>query len=274
MTRGRFTTADGVGLDYVDEGTGTPVLWQHGLGATQAQVAEVFPQSPGLRRISLECRGHAGSELGPPEAVSIRRFAEDTVALLDHLGVGRATVGGISMGAAMALHLAVHHPRRVGALILARPAWVSDPAPERLTIYRDVAQLLAQHGAEEGLARLQASERYRLLARESPDNAASLRSFFRGDPASLVELLDRIPAQGPEVDRDQIARLALPTLVIANERDYVHSIEMARELAGLIPGATIEIIPPKSAAGGSYVAFFKAALARFLAARSFGATLI
>ena len=45
MTRGSFKTRDGCLVNYVDEGDGMPVLWQHGLGATQAQVAEVFPES-------------------------------------------------------------------------------------------------------------------------------------------------------------------------------------------------------------------------------------
>ena len=264
MTRGSFRTRDGCLLNYVDEGEGAPVLWQHGLGATQAQPAEAFPAPSQFRRITLECRGHADSELGAPEALSIQQFAEDALGLLDHLGVSRAVVGGISLGATIALRLAVHHPERVSGLIIARPAWSSESAPQRLKIYLDVAELLAQYGPEQGLARLQASERYRLVMKESPDNAASMRSFFARDSASTVALLGRIPAQGPGVSREQMARLVLPTLVIANEGDYVHSIAMATEIAALIPGATLRIIPSKNAAGGAYVEAFRAALEEFL----------
>ncbi len=271
MTRGSFKTRDGCRVNYVDEGPGegdrTPVLWQHGLGATQAQVAEVFPESSRFRRISMECRGHADSELGAPEGLSIQQFAEDAVALLDHLEVRRAVVGGISLGAAIALRLAIHHPERVSELIIARPAWVCDSAPERLRIYIDVAELLAQYGSEQGLERLHATERYQLVLRESPDNAASMRSFFhRANPASTVALLSRIPAQGPGVTRDQISRLALPTLVIANEGDYVHSIATATEVAALIPGAKLKVIPSKNSSRDAYVEAFKAALDEFLTA--------
>lgn len=267
MTRGSFRTRDGCRVSYVDEGEGMPVLWQHGLGATQTQAAEVFPESPRLRRITLECRGHGDSEVGVPEALSIRQFAEDAVGLLDHLGVKRAVAGGISLGAAIALRLAVQHPDRVGALILARPAWISESSPERLRIYLDVAELLAQSGPAQGLERLQASERYRQLMSASPDNAASMRSFFQRDPASTVALLSRIPAQGPGVTREQISGIVLPTLVIANEGDHVHSIEMATELAALIPGSMLEIIPSKSAPGNAYLNAFKTALGEFLSAR-------
>ena len=175
MTRGSFKTRDGCRVNYVDEGDGVPVLWQHGLGATQAQVAEVFPESSQFRRITMECRGHADSELGATAGLSIQQFADDAVVLLDHLGVRRAVVGGISLGAAIALRLAVHYPERVSAQIIARPAWVNEAAPENLEIYLDVAKLLEQYGPEQGLELLQATERYRLVMRESTDNAASMR---------------------------------------------------------------------------------------------------
>src|SRR5690349_23414278 len=142
MKRGSFVTADGCRISYVDEGEGLPVLWQHGLGATQAQAAEVFPEFSRFRRLTLECRGHGDSQLGAPEGLSIAQFADDALALLDHLSVERAVAGGISLGAAIAVRLAVHHPGRVGGLIVARPAWLDDP-PERMKIYLDVAELLA-----------------------------------------------------------------------------------------------------------------------------------
>jgi pimeloyl-ACP methyl ester carboxylesterase len=264
MTRGSFKTTDGCAINYVDEGDGVPVLWQHGLGATQAQAAEVFPQASGFRRITMECRGHADSELGALEALSIEQFTDDATSLLDHLGVSRAVVGGISLGAAIALRLAVYS-QRVSALIIARPAWIDERVPERMQIYLDVAELLAQHGSVQGLERLHASERYRLVMSESPDNAASMRIFFQRDnPASTVALLSRIPARGLGVTGEQMSRLSLPTLVIANEGDYVHSVAMATEVAERIRGAKLKIIPAKNAIGGAYVKTFKSALDEFL----------
>jgi len=264
MTRGSFNTRDGCRLDYVDEGNGLPVLWQHGLGATQAQAAEVFPESSRLRRITLECRGHAASDLGAAFDLSIPQFVHDALRLLYHLAVERGVVGGISLGAAIALRLAVHDPERVSALIIARPAWVAEFAPENLRIYIDVAYLLAKYGPEQGLERFQVSERYRQVMSVSPDNAASLRSFFAREQRSTLALLAQIPAQGPGVTREQLSRLALPTLVIANEGDYVHSVAMATEVAGLIPGAKLKIIPSKNDAREPYLEAFKAALAEFL----------
>jgi len=106
-----------------------PVVWQHGLGADRSQPAEVFPHSPAVGRITLECRGHGASALGDPEKLAMATFAEDVVALLDHLDIARAVVGGISLGAAVALRVAASHADRVAALILARPA--CSPRPHR-----------------------------------------------------------------------------------------------------------------------------------------------
>ena len=71
-------------------------------------------------------------------------FAGDILAAADAHDARRFVAGGISMGAAIALRLAVRHPDRVAALILARPAWVDTAAPENMRPYAEVAALLAR----------------------------------------------------------------------------------------------------------------------------------
>lgn len=262
--RGHFTTADGCRLAFEVEGEGPPVLWQHGLGATAAQPAEVFPES-GWQRLTLVCRGHEGSDLGPPEALSIAQFAEDALALLDHLGVERAVLGGISLGAAIALRLAVTRPGRARALILGRPAWVDQPAPATLAAYLEVARHLARQGAV-GRALFQSGQVYRDLSLASPDNAASLVGFFaRPLPQTTVALLSRIPLDGPGVSAAEIAALTLPTQVLVTGEDHVHPAAYGAQLAALIPGASLVHLPPKGRDKAAHVAGFRAAMAEFLA---------
>lgn len=269
MSGGEFTTCDGCRLAYVSEGEGLPVLWQHGLGADGGQPAEVFPDVTGVRRITLECRGHGRSDLGDKDRLSIAQFADDALALLDHLGVDRAVVGGISLGAAIALRLAALHPTRVIGLVLARPAWVDETAPDRLAIYRDVAALLRDLGPADGRRLLLELPQYRVVMDVSPDNAASMRSFFdRPRPETTIALLDRIPRQGPGVPRDAIRRLDVPTRVVANDQDYVHSLATARTLAELIPDADLRLVTSKTVDRDRYVAEFREALADFLRGRA------
>jgi len=265
MTHGFFQTRDGCRLAYVDEGHGTPVLWQHGLGADRNQPAEVFPDMEGIRRITLECRGHGLSELGDASALSIRQFAEDALDLLDLLQVRRAVAGGISLGAAIALRLATVYPDRASCLILARPAWVCENAPQHLQIYREVAQLLERHGPEQAGQRLNASTLLREVETVSPDNAASMQGFFRRpNPLSTIELLGRIPAQGPGVSRSAVNELELPTLVIANGQDFVHPVETAQTLCHLIRDASFQLITSKTESRERYVEEFQHVLREFL----------
>lgn len=268
MTEGVFTTADGCRLAFVDAGEGLPVLWQHGLGADRAQPAEVFPDDLPVRRLTLECRGHGASDLGEEREISIAGFTADVLALMDHLRVERAVVGGISLGAAIALRLAVRHPDRVAGLILARPAWIDGDGPAPLRIYREVAEAIERFGYGEGRRHFEQSSLLAEVEAESPDNAASLRSFF--DPVRsdrVVPLLMRIPADGTGVTRDDIGLIATPTLVIANGRDYVHPLATARALAGLIRGAAFVQITSKTVSRERYVAEFRAALRAFLSAQ-------
>jgi pimeloyl-ACP methyl ester carboxylesterase len=252
-------------LAFDRQGEGMPVVWQHGLGADRSQAAEVFPYLERVSRITLECRGHGASELGDPERLSIATFAEDVVTLLDRLSVHRAVVGGISLGAAVALRLAVDHPDRVIALVLARPAWFVGSAPSTLRVYREVAELIADHGPEEGARRFESSPLLAEVAKAAPDNAASLRGFFaRPNLESTIALLKRIPRDGPGVGPDRLSALTLPVLVIANDHDYVHPLATARSLAAAIPPATFTEITSKSVDRSAYVAEFRQALAGFL----------
>lgn len=265
--RGHFQTQDGCRLAFEVEGQGRPVLWQHGLGATSAQPAEVFPPDTatgGFQRITLICRGHEGSDLGPHASLSIAQFTDDALALLDHLGIQTATAGGISLGAAIALRLAVLHPARANALILARPAWTDQPAPATMQVYREVACLLASHG-ELGRALFHSGQIYRDLSLASSDNAASLVGFFsRPKPETTVALLTCIPLDGPGVTEAQIQALTLPTLILVTGDDFVHPATYGTRLAGLIPRATLTHLTPKGRDKPRHIAEFRAALTRFL----------
>jgi pimeloyl-ACP methyl ester carboxylesterase len=251
------------GLAFIDRGTGPAVVFQHGLGGDEAQVAEVFPDADARwRRLTLDCRGQGKSAPDPQNRYAIRTFAEDVLRLADERQVERCVVGGISMGAAIALHLAVHHPGRVTALILARPAWLFEAAPANMAPFAEVAHLLATPG---GLAAFEAGDTAATLAREAPANLSSLRGFFtRPNPEATAALLGAIALDGPSVTRAQAAALTLPTLVIGHGRDLVHPLAYAETLAATIPGARLATVTPKATDAGRHAEEFRAAVRRFL----------
>ena len=251
-------------LALVEAGHGPAMLFQHGLCGDARQPADVFP-SDAFRCLTVECRGHGGSEPGNPEGFGIATFADDVAAVLDAERLGPLPVGGISMGAAIALRLAVVRPDLVRALVLARPAWVTEAGPDNMRPNAEVGALLARHDAAGARAIFEAGGTAARLSKEGPDNLASLRGFFSRAPLPVTSaLLTRISFDGPGVSRDQVAALRIPTLVIGHDRDAVHPLAMARELAALIPGSRLSIIPPKADDLEGYRTAFRASLRTFL----------
>jgi pimeloyl-ACP methyl ester carboxylesterase len=245
-------------------GGGRPVVFQHGLTGDSAQTAEVFPE--GWRRVTLECRGHGASEAGDPASFSIAAFTGDVISLIEAEGIGACVVGGISMGAAIALRLAVTRPDLVRGLVLGRPAWVFDAGPANMAPVALVGELLSRHDPETARAVFDGSREAAELAERAPDNLDSLRSFFTREPIAVTAaLLSRISVDGPGVTGEQVAGIAVPTLVVVNERDTIHPLSHARRLAEQIPGARLVQVAPKADDHQRYVAEFRAALRDFLA---------
>ncbi len=243
------------------------MVFQHGLCGDAAQPAGVFPPDTGWQCVTLESRGHGASAPGPVEQLSIATFTEDLASWIIGTQNPPVVAGGISMGAAVALRLAIVRPDLVRGLVLARPAWIAEDAPPNMQPNAIVGELLRRYPPAEARVRFEATELAKQLAVEAPDNLTSLRSFFTREPiATTAELLCRISADGPGVTRARIAALQIPTLVIGNAHDYVHPMNMARELATLIPNATLVEITSKSVDRDRYVEEFRVALSDFLTA--------
>jgi len=257
---------DGLVL-HVDDagGPGHPVIFQHGLCGDARQVAEVFPSHPAFRRVTLECRGHGGSAPGDPGKLSIATFSDDLASLIETLDVGPVVVGGVSMGAALALRLAVHRPDLVRALILVRPAWVTRTAPCNMRPNAEAGRLLARLPPDRARAAFLESPTAAMLRAEAPDNLASLLGFFdRDQPAATAALLQAISADGPGVTVEQVRVLRSPALVLGTERDVVHPFGHAEALAALIPRARLVALTSKAESRARHTLELQAALASFL----------
>lgn len=251
---------NGTRLFGTDTGSGAAVLFQHGLGGDEAQVADAFP-TDGFRRLTLECRGQGVSEAGDPSAFAISTFADDVLAFAHARGVARFAMGGISMGAAIALRIAVNHPEQVTALILARPAWLWGNAPQNMQFFAELSRHIATGRRDE----FEVSKSVQLLAREAPDNLASMRNFFdRPDSQTIAQLLAAIAADGPGATEADIRSIKVPTLVLACAMDWIHPISLARTLSSLIPSAKFVEITPKAKDKARHLVEFRTAVTDFL----------
>jgi sugar phosphate isomerase/epimerase len=243
-----------------DGGEGRPVVFRHGLGGDDAQVAEMFP-ALGFRRLTLECRAQGYSEAGGAASFSIAAFTGDVMAFAESRGLARLAVGGISMGAAIALRIAVRWPERITALILARPAWLWERAPSNMQVFVELSRYLADGRR----ADFEASDAARLLGAEAPDNLVSLRKFFESrDQLNTARLLAAIAADGPGITEKEVRALNVPALAIGTAMDLIYPISHARTLAGMISGARFTQITPKVTDRPRHAAEFGAAVSAFL----------
>lgn len=256
---------DDADLAIHEHGAGEAVLFQHGLGGHEVQVAQVFPDAPDWRRITTECRGHGSSTLGTRRPFSIAMFAEDVIAAADERRIDRFVAGGISMGAAVALHLAKTHPLRVKGLILMRPAWLFPAAPENMQPIREIASLLQNHPLPQARALFAASTTAERLGRDAPDNLTSLRGYFdRSGATAFADVLGDIASDGAGVSAADAARLSLPTLVLGNQQDMIHPLAIAQTLAQTIPHADFYELPAKAADAEAHFASARTAITHFL----------
>jgi pimeloyl-ACP methyl ester carboxylesterase len=238
-------TRNAISFSYLDRGVGAPFVFQHGLGGDMSQPAALYG-SPG-RLICLECRGHGRTHpLGSPDELSFATFAADVLALVDELGLATVMLGGMSMGAGVALRFAAEHPDRVCGLVLVRPAWFDAPWPEHLQIFGIVADLLHEAGAgEAGKARLRQTDEYRAIAPRFPVTAASLLAQFdRPLARERAAVLRRLPGDVPLTHELPWTAVATPTLVLATRADPVHPLEISEAIASALPQAALREVTP------------------------------
>jgi len=249
-----FFNHDGLSFHFLDSGSGTPFIFQHGLGANVRQPDELYQPRAGFRFISLDCRGHGDTQpLGDPGKLGFTTFADDLLALMTRQGLPPAIVGGISMGAGVALNFAVRFPGPTRGLVLSRPAWLDRPMPENLRRLITVARFIRQYGAQQGLEPFKQSEDYDAIRRLSPDSADSLAGQFTEPRAEeALARLERMPNDVPYPQRDAWADIQVPTLILATDMDPIHPFEYAETLAHAIPGAVLKKLTPKSVSRERY----------------------
>jgi pimeloyl-ACP methyl ester carboxylesterase len=257
-----FFEHDGIQFHYRESGDGVPFIFQHGLGADANQTFELFQPPAGMRLLTFDSRGHGETRpLGPEEKISIKIFSDDLLAFMRHLGIERAIIGGISMGAAIALHFALTHRERVIGLVLSRPAWLDESRSDNLKVFATIAEFIRKYGAWEGAQRFQQTIAYQEVLKVSPDNANSLLGQFAHPRAEeTVAKLERIPAHIPKHSRAEWQSIRAPTLVLANQQDAIHPFDFGEVLAREIPGARLVEITPKSVSKERHTADVQRAL--------------
>lgn len=237
-----FASINGIRMAYFRRGRAheTTLLLIHGFPLDhRLWEAQLRGLSAGAHVLAPDLRGHGRSGL-TSGSLTMDGHADDLAALLDHLGVGRAVVAGLSMGGYVAFAFWRRHRDRVRALALLDTRAEADSAAARAG--RDAA---AARVRQAGAAAIADDMLPKLLAPANltdPEIAGPVRRMMAEQPVegiagALGGLRDR------EDSRPTLSTITVPALVVVGEYDTITPPADAQAMAGGIPGARLVVIP-------------------------------
>ena len=235
----------GLDMEYTCIGSGIPLIFLHGMGGSIRQITGTCDPIDGVRLIIPNQPGHGSSE-ADWENYSFDTLADSIIALTDALQLPQAYFAGISMGAAVCLNIALRYPARAKALLLIRNAWTDSPMSEDVqTAYHDMGLCLKSGGPDA----FQATRGWQIVcASRSAYTSSAFISPFKDE--SCLRFWQKyliLPALVPVADASSLAKLQIPTAILANADDLCHPLEYGKQLAERIPGAIFTEIPSKDA---------------------------
>jgi pimeloyl-ACP methyl ester carboxylesterase len=243
------TTDDRVRLHYEETGSGTPLIFVHEFaGDHRAWEAQMRHFGQRYRAIAYAARGYPPSDV--PEdvaAYSQARAADDIAAVLDHLGIDKAHVVGLSMGGFATLHFGFRHPQRALSLVVAGCGYGAEKG-QRDKFRAEVAAVAAFLD-EQGIKAFAAKYAYgptrvqfenknprgfdefrRQLAEHSAIGSRNTQLGVQGERPSLYDLVDQMKA------------LTLPTLILTGDEDWP-CLQPALLMKQTIPTAALSVMP-------------------------------
>lgn len=243
-----YADVNGLRLYYEDTGgSGLPVVFSHGFFMDHEMFApQVAAFGADYRVVTWDERGHGHTRDGV-EPFTYWDSARDCLGLLDHLGVGRAVLAGMSQGGWLSLRAALLAPQRVAGLVLIdTQAGVDDP--EARAGYEALFQRWLSEGPGDDLVRTLAG----LLVNEPEENErwiAKWQQRYAGEAARVM----RQPARAL-LDRDDLTHrlpeIRCPALVIHGTDDPAIALDQGRALCEGLPGC-VGMVPIEGAAHAS-----------------------
>nr|QEO75080.1 alpha/beta hydrolase fold protein [uncultured bacterium] len=238
-----FAQVNGISLHYTDAGDGDPVILIMGSGSPgRVWQAHQVPAllAAGYRVITIDNRGIEPSSC--PPSFTVHDMVNDVTGLIGHLNLGKVRLVGTSLGAYVAQELALARPELVHSAVLMASRARSDAF--RSALARAEIEL-HDSGVEIPATYRAVALALTSLAKSTVDDSANVRDW--------LDLFELAPPDGPGVraqlglepmpDRSRAYRqISVPCHVIAFSDDVLTPPAHGEELAGIIPGATFEVI--------------------------------
>jgi 3-oxoadipate enol-lactonase len=248
-------------IAYETAGHGDPLLMIMGfLADSRMWVLQTPVFAEHFKCITFDNRG-VGMSSSPPGPYTTEQMAADAIAVLDDAGIDRAHVLGISMGGAIAQHVALKAPERIRSLTLAATWCHPNLWLERIA---EIGEQLSALGPEHaGRAALLWLFTPRLIIHE-PDVVNAIEQMmlaFEPPPDTFVKQIHGVLTHDT---RAQLAQIEAPTLVLGARRDVMVPPELAEIVAASIPGSRFELLDGGHAFSAENAAEFNRVILDFL----------
>ncbi|HYN95196.1 MAG TPA: alpha/beta fold hydrolase [Pilimelia sp.] len=234
-------TVNGITIGYDDAGAGEPLLLVHGHPFDRSMWGPQVAAFAGdrWRVVAPDLRGY-GETTVVPGTTPLSTFTGDLAALLDHLGIARVVLGGLSMGGQIVMEFYRLHPDRVRALVLADTFPAAETEAGRAGRYALADRLLAEgmRGyADEVLPLMVAPANIAAL----PAVAAHVRRMMYAAPAAGAAAALRGRAERPDY-RGVLAAASVPAMVVVGREDEFTPVADAEDMHRLIAGSVLAVV--------------------------------
>lgn len=245
----QVTTDDGVRLYYEETGTGTPIVFAHEFaGDCRSWEAQVRHFSRRYRCITYNARGYPPSDVPPNgDSYSQRRARDDILSILDGVGIERAHIVGLSMGAFAALHFGMAYSDRALSLVVAGCGYGAHP--DQYREFQKTSAELAQTIREKGMQHIAATYghgpgRVQLRDKDPRGFEDFIRHFGEHSATGSAQTMENYQGKRPSLYdlQAEMAAITAPLLVVAGDEDDA-TLEPSVMMKRVIPTCGLAVLP-------------------------------
>jgi pimeloyl-ACP methyl ester carboxylesterase len=251
-SQGERVRANGIDIHYLDQGVGEPLVLLHGgvvstnpiwAGVPVAYAGYMDTLAEQFRVIAPDTRG-CGRTVHTGGPISFDLLADDVAVLIDALGLERPLIAGFSEGAITATILGIRHPDAVRAIVNDAGFDAFDPGAPTIAMMRQIlgGSPDATEPAPDAAARgFEASEQMRAMFelmkrdQDSGQGEGHWRTYLRLSWDRCTE--------PPGYTYDDLAKITVPTLILAGDRDDFCTVEQAVTAYRQLPDGELAILP-------------------------------
>lgn len=259
-----IASVNGIDIDYLVEGDGPEtIVMVNGLADEKESWGYQTPDlvAAGYRVVTFDNRGVGKSSM-PPGPYTTRQLAQDTKALVDHLGLAGVHMVGTSMGGMIAQEYAIAYGGDLRSLTLSSTYAAPGPFCTRMfRLWQDTAPVM-------GVSTVMRDVTLWAFTLPFFETRGEELAEFETAMAGITQPLEAYLAQLSSIithdTTDRVGAIRVPTLVIAGEEDILIPVELSRRLHAAIPGAEWRTTPGGHASIWEHPGPFNQAVIEFI----------